>query len=64
MINQSTLQGYFPEELKLVKVLPIYKSEDEQLVHNYRPISILHFLNYIIEIMEENELFYKKSIWI
>ena len=43
MINQSILQGYFPKELKLAKVLPIYKSEDEQLVRNYRPISILPF---------------------
>ena len=43
MINQSILQGYFPEVLKLAKVLPIYKSEDEQLVQNYRPISILPF---------------------
>ena len=43
LINQSILQGYFPEELKLAKVLPIYKSEDEQLVQNYRPISVLPF---------------------
>ena len=43
IINQSILQGYFPEEFKLAKVIPIYKSEDEQLVQNYRPISILQF---------------------
>ena len=69
MINQSILQGYFPEELKLAKVLPIYKSENEQLVQNYRPISILPFFSkvfekimtsYIIELMEENDLFYNK----
>ena len=41
-INQSILQGYFPKELKMAKVLPIYESEDEQLVQNYRPISILY----------------------
>ena len=66
LINQSIL------ELKLAKVLPIYKSEDEQLVQNYGPILIIPFFskvfekmsNYIIEFMEENELFYKKSIWI
>ena len=33
----------FPKELKLAKVLPIFKSKDEQLVQNYRPISILPF---------------------
>ena len=54
----------------MAKVLPIYKSEDEQLVQNYRPISILPFYskvfekimsNYIIEFMEENKLFYKNQ---
>ena len=38
LINQSISQGYFPEELKLAKVLRIFKSEDEQLVQNYRLI--------------------------
>ena len=70
LINQSILQGHFPKELKLAKVLPIFKSDDEQLVQNYRPISILPFFSkvfekilskYIIEFMEENELFYKNQ---
>ena len=43
LINKSILQGYFPEELKLAKGFPIYKSDDEQQVQNYRPISILQF---------------------
>ena len=70
LINQSILQGHFPKDLKLAKVLPIYKSDDEQLVQNYRPISILPFFSkffekivskYIIEYMDENELFYKNQ---
>ena len=70
LINQSILLGHFPKELKLAKVLPIFKSEDEQLVQNYRPISILPFFStkfenivskYIIEFMDENELFYKNQ---
>ena len=53
--------------MKLAKILPIYKSDDEQLVNNYRPISILPFFakifekfisKYIIEFMDENILFY------
>ena len=35
----------FPEELKLAKVLLIYKNDDEQLIQNYRPISVLPFYN-------------------
>ena len=63
LINQSISQGLFPEEMKLAKILPIYKSEDEQLVNNYRPISILPFFSkvfekiiskYIIEFMDKN----------
>ena len=49
--------------MKLAKMLPIYKSEDEQLVANYRPISSLPVFEkkkskYIIEFMDENNLFY------
>ena len=49
MINQSILQGLFPKELKLANVLPIFKSEDEQLVQNHRPISILPFFSTVFE---------------
>ena len=46
LINKSILQGHFPKELKLAKVLPIFKSEDEELVQNYSPISsILPFFS-------------------
>ena len=69
LINQSISQGLFPEEMKLAKILPIYKSEDEQLVTNYRPISILHFfLNhlknyiYIYIFMDENNISDRKHI--
>ena len=49
LINMSLTQGIFPEELKLAKVIPIYKSEDEQLLQNYRPISVLPFFSKIYE---------------
>ena len=45
MINLSIVQGYFPDEMKLAKVLPIYKSENEQLVQNYRSISVLLYFS-------------------
>ena len=49
IINLSITQGDFPEELKLAKVLPIYKNDDEQLIQNYRPISVLPFYSKIFE---------------
>ena len=38
--NSSIIQGDFPEELKLAKVIPIYKADNEQHIQNYRPISV------------------------
>ena len=42
-INMSVIQGDFPDTLKIAKVITIYKGDDEQMVQNYRPISILPF---------------------
>ena len=41
IINTSFLQGVFPEELKLAKVIPIHKKGKKTSVSNYRPISLL-----------------------
>ena len=30
-----------PEQLKLAKVIPIYKKEDPEIFSNYRPVSSL-----------------------
>ena len=58
----------FPDELKLAKVVPIFKTGDEQLVQNYRPISVLPFIskiyekivaNYLIDFLELQDLLYK-----
>ena len=43
VINQSLYSGIFPARLKIAKVIPLYKDNDEpeNLFQNYRPISIL-----------------------
>ena len=41
IINLSLSNGFFPEQLKQAKVLPIFKSGDRFDMNNYRPISIL-----------------------
>ena len=56
LINLSINQGIFPSELKIAKVIPIYKSDDKQLVRNYRPISVLPFFSKICEIFFSNHL--------
>ena len=58
--------GIFPEQLKISKVVPIYKANDQKLLTNYRPIALLPSISKIFEyaILEQlsnyslqNELF-------
>ena len=49
IINKAITQGIFPRELKLARVIPIFKSGDKQNVSNYRPISILTFFAKVFE---------------
>ena len=42
------MEGIFPSELKLAKVVPIFKSGESDKVHNYRPISVLSFFSKMI----------------
>ena len=41
LINLSISRGIVPDKLKISRVIPIFKGEDEQLVQYYRPISVL-----------------------
>ena len=49
IINLSISQGHFPDELKLAKVIPIYKSGEKQMIEIYRPISVLTFFSKILD---------------
>ena len=41
LINQSLIEGVFPDELKLAKVIPVYKAGSSMKLSNYRLISVL-----------------------
>ena len=49
LVNSSTSEGIFPSELKLARVVPIFKSGDPSLITNYRPISVLSFFPKVVE---------------
>ena len=41
--------GIFPDQLKILKVLPLYKKDDDSNFSNYRPISLLPSIYKIFE---------------
>ena len=49
IINQSLCTGVFPNRLKLAKVIPLYKKDDNKSFGNYRPISLLSSLSKVFE---------------
>ena len=66
-INQSIAEGVFPAELKIARVIPLYKRENNQLIHNYRPISVLPFFSkifdkivykYVLDLFDDNNILY------
>ena len=47
--NLSLQQGIFPENLKIAKVSPVYQKDEELLLTNYRPISVLPCFSRLLE---------------
>ena len=40
---------YFPKNLKLTDIIPVYKKKDATLVENYRPVSVLPCVSKVFE---------------
>lgn len=57
IFNISLEKGIVPQELKIAKIIPIYKDDDPAVFNHYRPISILPALSKILE-----KLVYKRLI--
>ena len=56
IINMCITQGVFPNEIKLARVVPVYKGNNKQTISNYRPISILTFFSKVIETIMYNTI--------
>jgi len=48
-LNYHMKIGKFPNELKVGKITPIYKKDNEELLENYRPVSTLPIFGKIFE---------------
>ena len=47
IFNVSLSTGIVPDELKMAKVVPIYKKNNPELFGNYRPVSVLLCQKYL-----------------
>ena len=68
LINRCFREGIFPTELKLARVVPIFKSGDSAVLGNYRLISILSFFakvfekllyKYLLNFLDSDNVLYK-----
>ena len=68
LLNLSLEQGVFPNQLKLARVVALYKADDPMIISIYRPVSILPVLsklfervmyNRLLNFINENKLLYK-----
>ena len=57
IINQCLKMGIFPNQLKIAKVVPIFKTGDDTLFTNYRPISLLPSTSKVVERVIFNQLY-------
>ena len=68
IINKSLDTGIIPDDLKIAKVIPIYKSSDPSPLKNYRPISLLPAFSKLLEKIMYDKLmsffsFEKHFLW-
>ena len=49
IFNQSFLLGVVPDQMKIAKIVPVFKAGNKKVLNNYRPISILQAFSKILE---------------
>ena len=49
IINQSFISGIVPETMKIAKIIPIFKNGNQEIMNNYRPISLLPAFSKLLE---------------
>ena len=57
ILNQSLLTGIFPDQMKIAKVIPMFKKENRELMDNYRPVSLLSAFSKIFERAAYNQIY-------
>ena len=57
IFNRSIAEGTFPELMKKAEVIPLYKGKEQDIVINYRPISLLMTISKLLEKMVYSRLY-------
>ena len=57
IVNLSISSGIVPDQLKIARVLPIFKSGETRVFSNYRPISVLPIFSKVFEKVVYKRLF-------
>ena len=57
IFNQCILKGSFPNSLKIAKVTPLYKKNEDYIFDNYRPVSILPSISKIFEKLLHTQIY-------
>ena len=57
IINLSISHGIVPDQMKIARVIPLFKAGDRSLFTNYRPISILPSFSKFLEKVVYNRLY-------
>ena len=54
--NTSFISGIFPDNMKIAKVVPLYKADEKNLFTNYGPVSLLSQFSKILEKLSSKRL--------
>jgi len=58
LINQTFTVGVLPNSLKVAKVTPLHKKNENYIFDNYRPVSVLSGVSKVFERIMHNQIFY------
>ena len=57
IINLSIAHGVAPDQMKIARVVPLFKADDQSLFTNYRPVSVLRGISKFQERIIYNRLY-------
>ena len=56
VLNLSLSQGFYPDSMKVARVIPLFKSGNNMCISNYRPVSVLPVISKLFERLMFNRI--------